>query len=131
MSLIAGHEAAAVARSWGVARLWSATSRAIDQLLLAHERSARQPVWQRHLHETRERTVFEGHVERLVGPVVAASQAAGAPLAAARAVSETVRPWPGERWSSKLARSRRSVRHASMRESQHMSHSSGGDQVDH
>jgi hypothetical protein len=120
MTLAAGVEsAAAVARSWGVTRLWSTTSRAIDQLLLAHEPSARRPVWHRHLHETRERTVFEGHVERLVGPMAAARQAGCAPLATARAVAEIVRPSPGERWSSKLARSRQSVRNASMRESEH------------
>ena len=62
--------------------------------------------------------MFEGHVERLVGPVAAAPVAA-APVAAARALSKTLRPWPGETWSGKLQRSRRSVHHASLRESEH------------
>ena len=106
------------ARLWGVARVWSATLRAADRLLLAPRPPARPPIWHRHLHETRERTVFEGHVERLVGPVAAAPVTA-APVAAARALSRTLRPWPGETWSDKLQRLRQSVHHASLRESDH------------
>jgi hypothetical protein len=107
----------AIARAWGVARIWAATTRAIDRVLLSPKRR-RPPIWHRHLYETRERTVFEGHVERLVG-AVAAAPAAAAPLAAAQALSRTLRPWPGETWSEKLQRSRRSVQHASLRESDH------------
>ena len=108
----------AVARDWDVGRIWAATVRAVDRLLLTDRPPARPPIWHRHLHETRERTVFEGHVERIVGPVAAAPVAA-APVAAARALSKTLRPWPGETWSGKLQRSRRSVHHASLRESEH------------
>ncbi len=120
MMLAAGDEtAAAVSRAWGVSRLWAATAWAADRLLLSPQlQSSRTPIWQRHLYEARERTVFEGHVERLAGPK-AASTPAAAPLAVARAVSEILRPWPGERWGSKLARSRLSLRHASVRESEH------------
>jgi hypothetical protein len=107
----------AIARAWGVARLWGATARALDRLLLSPRRR-RTPIWHRHLYETRERTVFEGHVERLVG-AVAAAPAAAAPLAAARAISRTLRPWPGETWSQKLQRSRQSMQNASLRESDH------------
>jgi hypothetical protein len=107
----------AVAREWGVARVWSASARALDRLLLAPRRR-RPPIWHRHLYEARERTVFEGHVERLVG-AVAAAPAVAAPVAAARALSRTLRPWPGETWSEKLQRSRRSIEHASLRESDH------------
>jgi hypothetical protein len=106
-----------IARSWKVGRLWSTTARAADQLLLA-DTPRRLPIWRRHLHETRERTVFEGHVEKLVGPV-AAAPAGRVPAAATRAVLRTIRPWPGEGWGDKLARSRQSVRNASLRESEH------------
>jgi Uncharacterised nucleotidyltransferase len=108
----------AVARSWGIGRVWSATARAADQLLLADKVAARPPIWRRHLYETRERTVFEGHVERLVGPVAAAPVCA-APVAATRALLRVLRPWPGETWGDKLGRSRQSLRHASLRESEH------------
>lgn len=119
MSHAAGPAAtASVARAWGVRRLWASTSRAIDQLLLSDKSPTRSRVWHRHLYEVRPRTVFEGHVERLVAPIAAAPVAA-APLVAARAMWETLRPWPGERWASKLERSRQSLRHASMREPEH------------
>jgi len=108
----------AVARDWGVGRIWHATARALDELLLTPTRDGDAPIWRRHLHESRERTVFEGHVERLVGPVAAVPVAA-APAAATRAVLRLLRPWPGERWSDKLARSRTAIRNASMRESEH------------
>jgi hypothetical protein len=119
MTLAAGLETTAtVARAWGVGHLWSSTSRAIDQLLLSDREPARPRIWHRHLYEARQRTVFEGHVERLVAPIAAAPPAS-VPLVAARALWETLTPWPGERWSSKLKRSRESVRHASMPESEH------------
>jgi hypothetical protein len=107
-----------IARAWGVGRLWSTTARAADQLLLRPKPRTRAPIWRRHLLETRERTVFEGHVERLVGPV-AAAPASVVPVAATRAVLRTIRPWPGEGWGEKLHRSRQSLRHASLRESEH------------
>ena len=108
----------AVARAWGVSRAWTATSRAVERLLLAPKRSARPPIWLRHLHETRERTVFEGHVERVLGPA-AAGPVAAAPVAATRALWRTLRPMPGESWGEKLHRSRRAMHHASVRRSEH------------
>ncbi len=124
MLLEAGDEdVTAVARAWGVSRAWSTTSRAIERLLLAPRRE-RSPIWLRHLHETRERTVFEDHVERLLGPV-AAGPVAAAPVVAARALWRTLRPTPGETWSDKLTRSRRAMHHASLRKSEHDEHLSG------
>ena len=64
----------------------------------------------RHLHETRERTVFEGHVERLVGPVVGRFAAAAPVIAAARAWPARSGPRPDEAWSAKMRRSRRALR---------------------
>ena len=110
-------EVVATARAWGVSRAWSATSRAIEGLLLA-PRPTRPPIWLRHLHETRERTVFEDHIERLLGPI-AAGPVAAAPVVATRALWRTLRPTPGETWSDKLTRSRRAVHHASLRKSEH------------
>jgi hypothetical protein len=112
LTLEAGHDAAdAVAREWGVERLWATTTRAIDDLLAER----RAPVWRRHLVEARERTVFEGHVERLVGPI-----AAGSPATATRALANTLRPAPGETWVTKVRRSGRALRNASLRRSDHL-----------
>jgi hypothetical protein len=111
-------DVAAAARAWGVSRAWATTSRAVEHLLLQPKRASRRPIWLRHLHETRERTVFEGHVERVLGPV-AAGPVAAAPVAATRALLRTLRPTPGESWSEKLHRSRRAVHHASVRRSEH------------
>ena len=63
--------------------------------------------------------MFEGHVERLVGPVAAAPVPA-APVAAARAAGEDAScRAPGETWGDKLQRLRQSVHDASLRESEH------------
>ena len=112
------NEIEAAARAWSVSRVWSATASAIDRLLLERRRASRSRVWYRHLYESRERTVLEGHVERLVGPVAAAPVPA-APVVATRALWNTLRPGPDETWSQKLRRSQRSVHHASLRESEH------------
>ncbi len=114
----------AAARAWGVSRIWSVTESAIDRLLLDRRRASRSRIWHRHLYETRERTVFEGHIERLVGPVAAAPVTV-APVVATRAIWNTLRPGPDETWTQKLRRSRRSVHHASLRESEHHQHTVG------
>ncbi|MDA0179871.1 nucleotidyltransferase family protein [Solirubrobacter phytolaccae] len=115
----AGEEAAAaVAREWGVSRLWAATWRAVEDVFgSGAPRSA--PIWRRHLLEARERTVFEGHVERLVGPVAAAPLPT-VPGAAAKAIVNTLRPGPDEGWGEKLTRSRSALRNASLRRSDHL-----------
>jgi hypothetical protein len=119
MLLVAEPEdVAATARAWRVSRAWTAASRALERLLLEQKRGARSPIWLRHLHETRERTVFEGHVERVLGPV-AAGPVAAAPVAATRALLRTLRPTAGESWSEKLHRSRRALNHASVRVSEY------------
>jgi hypothetical protein len=115
--LAAGREnVEAVAQRWGVRRVWLATARAIDDLLLSP--SGRPRLWHRHLHDARERTVFESHVQRVMG-AVAEGPIAAAPVAATRAAWATVRPARGERWSRKIVRSRAAVRNASVRESEH------------
>jgi hypothetical protein len=102
-----------------VTRLWTATSRAVEQLFLDRRRPLRAPIWRRHLEQARERTVFEGHVERVVGPLAGTSLAA-APGAATRALTRTLLPHPGEGWGDKLRRSRRALRNASVRRSDHI-----------
>ncbi|MDA0168629.1 nucleotidyltransferase family protein [Solirubrobacter taibaiensis] len=116
----AGEEAvAAVARAWGVSRLWTATWRAVEDVLDDAVESRQRPIWRRHLYDARERTVFENHVQQLVGPVAAAPLTT-VPSTAARAVVNTLRPGPDESWSEKLTRSRRALRNASIRRSDHL-----------
>jgi hypothetical protein len=112
-------ETAAVARDWDVTRVWAATMRAIDDLLFDTAEPARAPIWRRHLHDVRERTVFEVHVEKLVGPVAGAPLTA-VPGAATRAIARTLKPDRQERWSQKLWRSRRALSNASLRRSDHL-----------
>jgi hypothetical protein len=115
----AGCEAvAAVARAWGVSRVWSMTARTVEELLYADPRTVRQPIWKRHLGSARERTVFEGHVARFSGPIAAASPA-HAPAAVLGVLADTLRPSGEETWSSKLRRSLRAARNASARRSAH------------
>ena len=111
--------AARVARAWGVSHIWRATTRAIDELL-TREPAARIPVWKRHIPRARERTVFEAHVTRIVGPVTAVS-APRAPAALIEALSYAARPRPGETWTAKLRRSMEALRHATWSRSRHES----------
>jgi len=116
LTLEAGRdEAGAVAREWEIPRLWSATMRAIDDVLLEPERSRRAPLWRRHLGEARERTVLEVHLERLAGPM-----AAGSPVGATKALFDTLRPAPDENWAAKVKRTGRALRNASLRRSDHL-----------
>lgn len=116
LTLEGGREAAdAVAREWEIPKLWAATQRAIDEVLLAPDAAGRSPIWRRHLTEARERTVFEDHVERLVGPM-----AAGSPSDATRALARTLLPAPDENWSAKVRRTGRALRNASLRRSDHL-----------
>ena len=67
----------------------------------------------------RERTVLEGHVERVVGPLAAGSFVSG-PATATRAIVSTLLPNPDEGWSDKIRRSGLAIRNASLRRSDHL-----------
>jgi hypothetical protein len=110
--------AAAVARAWGVSRLWSTTSRALEELLCADARTVRRPIWKRHFGSARERTVFENHVAQFSGAIAAASPAQ-APAAVLGVVGDTLRPSGEETWTLKLRRSLRAARNSSARKSAH------------
>jgi hypothetical protein len=109
---------AAVAQRWGLANIWRATTRAIDEFLADDRVAKRVPLWQRHLTGVRERTVFEEHVTRIVAPVVAAP-IKYAPMALAQALASAFRPSSGEDRAAKLRRSGLALRHAAWTKSQH------------
>jgi hypothetical protein len=115
----AGRQAsAAVAHAWDVDRLWNATVRTVDEQLYGAAQSARGPIWKRHLGSARERTVFEAHVARVSGPIASASPSR-VPGAVLGAVGATLLPSPGEDLTTKVRRSVRAARRASVRKSTH------------
>ena len=111
-------EAAAVARRWGSARLWSATHAAIRDVLLGEQRSAGATLWARHLRGVRERTVFEWHLHDLLAPVWSLPPRR-VPAAFAHAVAADLRPEGGEPVARKLHRARLAIGNAGLARSEH------------
>ena len=109
----------ALARAWGCARLWRATRRAAESVLLGRRATLPLRVWARHLPEVRSRTVLGAHLERWLAPAWAfpSHQAIGR---SAMAVAYDMRPHPGEGWGTKATRVRRAVAHADRPESEHL-----------
>lgn len=119
MADVAGRgEVATLAEEWGIDRLWRATIRAADAVLLGADRPWEVRLWAQNLERARERTVFENHLQRWFSdfsilPVGAA--AARMPKTLAR----ELRPRDAEGWRTKLARTAHAVRNASRRRSEH------------
>lgn len=115
----AGRDAAtAVARDWGVQRIWRATMRAMDETLYDRRRIAYRPLSRRHLQATRERTVFEGHLARFYGPVVLAPRRR-TPRILLHVAGQTLSRSGDEDWQVKLRRTVRAARNASEPRSLH------------
>lgn len=120
VSVMAGSrgDAAEFAHRYGLERIWRTTITAADGLFDDRRTTWPLRVCARHLPRVREKTVLESHLERILAPFW------GLPLrralrASARGVAHTVKPTPNERWRAKLARSRRAIRNAFVRRSQH------------
>jgi hypothetical protein len=111
-------EAAAIARAWGVDRLWRTTVRAIDTVLGGERQDWSLRTWARNLPRVRERTVLESHLERwLSNFAVLPPRRAVRELSSV--VAQEVRPEEGETWPQKLARTRTAFRNAYVRRSEH------------
>lgn len=108
----------ALARRWGCRRLWRITRAAIDVLLDGAPMPATLRLCAPHLRAVRERTVAERHVEELVSPLLGLP-ATRAGSQAARVLARRVRRGDDETWSHKLMRTRRALRHARLRHSEH------------
>lgn len=111
-------EVEAVARRWGVVRLWRTTERSLDAVLLGGRRPIALRVWARNLPGVRERTVLESHLEHWLSPF-AVLPTRRAFATSARALVTDFRPESDETWRSKLARSARAIRNAFTRRSDH------------
>jgi hypothetical protein len=111
-------EVAALARIWGVSRLWRTTDEAIHAVLEGGRPPLSVRAWARNLMLVRERTVLENHLQRWLSDFSI--------LPTGRAVSalpRTVRlelgPERAEGWSNKLFRTGRAMRNAFRRRSEH------------
>lgn len=111
-------ETGRLARAWGISRLWRTTDAVAGSLFRGEAPPRALRGWARNLAEVRERTVLEQHTARW-----RCWWDAFPPGVAARAtldeLREDVTPDPGETWGAKARRSRRAVRNAFVRRSEH------------
>jgi hypothetical protein len=113
-----GAATTALARAWGMDRLWSATARACDAALLGERRPWTLRTWARNLATGRERTVFESHLEHWLAPF-SAQPFRPALRQAARAFANDIRPLPDETWRAKGSRTAHALKDAFTRRSEH------------
>lgn len=111
-------EVEALARSWGLERLWRATSAAVDTVLWQSDPSWPLRVWAQNLEKVRERTVFENHAQRWL------SDFSIMPFGSAVArlpetLAEEFLPKRAEGWPAKLVRTLRALRNAGRPRSHH------------
>lgn len=101
----------AVARAWGVERLWSVTRQAGEAVFRNGRRPIPLRVWARNLPGVHERTVLENHLRRWLSDFSVLP-----PLAALRRTPATflaeLQPASGETRTAKLVRSARALRNA-------------------
>lgn len=102
-------DAEGIAGRYGLRRVWQATLRAIDALLVGDRHDWATRTWARHLPHVRERTVFEMHLTRVLEPF-ASLPPWRAPAGVVRSLRRTVLPREDEGWGKKLARSGRAMR---------------------
>ncbi len=112
-------EVEAVARRWGMERVWRTTARA-TAALIDPGRPATGPLrtWARNLRSARGRTVLEYHVERWSSAFWAMSPHPAA-AAASRAVVRDLRPRSAESWRAKARRAVKGARSARRRKLHH------------
>jgi Uncharacterised nucleotidyltransferase len=99
-----------LARAWGVARVWSTTSAALDAFLTGRK-TVPLHVWAGHLSDLRVQTVLEHHLERMLSPFWGLPPAT-ATRHAACALGNEFRPAFDETWGEKVRRSAAAVRRA-------------------
>jgi Uncharacterised nucleotidyltransferase len=107
-----------LARGWGCERVWHSTEVVVDALLYGAGRPLALRTWARHLHDVRERTVFESRVQRIAGPAWGLPLA-GVPWAVLDACTGHFRRHNGERWRTKLVRTGEVVRNVGRPRSEH------------
>jgi hypothetical protein len=102
-------EVEALARRYGVERVWRTTEAAVDATFAAGRVPVSIRLWARNLHGVRDRNVLESHLSRWLACFWALppGRAVGQ---MARALARDARPEPGEAWGTKLRRTGRALR---------------------
>lgn len=113
-----GAEVDALARAWGVGRMWASTRAVAESVFLAGPTTSAERIWARHLARAREQTVVEVHVTRWASPFWALPPRPAARVAAAGVASD-LRPAVEEPWRSKMRRSLRALGNAGETKSRH------------
>jgi hypothetical protein len=111
-------ETAALARAWGVGRLWGSTRAVAESVFLGGRTTTAERVWARHLQGVREQTVAEVHLTRWTSPFWALPPRRALRVAAAGVASD-LRPAVEEPWRSKVRRSLRALGNAGETKSRH------------
>jgi hypothetical protein len=111
-------EIAALARMWGVGRVWATTIATLDALLANQRTPWALRLWAQNLRRVRERTVLKHHLQRWLRDFWAMPPAAAA-TGLPRTLLDEIRPEGQEGWNQKLARAALAVRNAPRRRTPH------------
>jgi hypothetical protein len=111
-------EADALARVWGVGRMWASTRGVAESVFLGGRTTSAERVFGRHLGSVREQTVAEVHLTRWASPFWALPPRRGLRISVAGLASD-LRPAVDEPWRSKVRRSLRALGNAGETKSRH------------
>lgn len=115
------HDAAelrALARHWGLLKIWDTTAAAAGALLGGGRKTWPLRTWARHLSEVRDRTVLEFHLERWLSGFWESHVRVAAARVPGTLVSELL-PSPGETLAKKVTRSRHALGNALVSQPRH------------
>jgi len=111
-------ELAALARRWGLERIWRTTLETVDAVLFGAPTPLAVRLWARNLPSVRERTIFEIHVGRWLAGFSGAGPGRGLRVLG-HELAKDLRPLKGEPWTVKLGRARLALRNARVTKSRH------------
>ena len=111
-------EVDALARAWGMSRLWESTQAVVRSVLLGGPRPTAERLWARHLAEAREQTVLEVHATSWASPFWALPFRRALRVATANAAQDLT-PAADEPWGAKARRSLRALRNLRASKSRH------------
>jgi Uncharacterised nucleotidyltransferase len=108
----------ALARHWGIGRLWNTMLAAAEALILDGPQPWTLRAWARSLRDIRDMTVLEGHARRWFSPFSALPMGRALPQAGLALGRELV-PIPEESWAHKLRRAGEAMCNPSRRLADH------------
>lgn len=111
-------ELTAVARRWGIERMWRTSLSTADAVLYDGPRPWAVRTWARNLPDARERTLLEIHVGRWLAGFSAVGLLRGVRVLFSE-IGKDLRPSRGETWGRKLARMPRAIGDAFVTRTRH------------